>query len=68
MACHSMSKPNSSREKSVKKHVRGVLRIIVRLKMPSKRYRSAQRTRHFKHAPFIERKSKERRCNLLTLY
>ena len=34
-ACHSMSKPNSLQEKSVKKHARGLLRIIVRLKIPS---------------------------------
>ena len=30
-------KPNSPQEKSVKKHACGLLRIIVRLKMPSKR-------------------------------
>ena len=31
-ACHSMSKQNSPQEKSVKKHVHGLLHIIVRLK------------------------------------
>ena len=65
-ACHSMSKSNSPPEKSVKKHARGLLRITVRLKMPSKRYRSAQMTRHFKQAVFVEITSKERRCNVMT--
>ena len=40
-ACHSMSKPDSPSEKSAKKHARGLLHIIVKLKMPSKRYRAA---------------------------
>ena len=61
-AYHSMSKPNSPQEKavkknvhgSVKKNVHGSLRIIVRLKMPSKFYWSAQMTRQFKQACFIE--------------
>ena len=39
-AWHSMSKLNSPQEKSLKKHVWGLLRIIARLKKPSKRYRS----------------------------
>ena len=53
-ACHSMSNPNSPQEKSVKKNAHGLLRIIVRLKMPSKRYRSAQMTRHFIQALVVE--------------
>ena len=31
-ACHSMSKPSSPQENSFKKYLRGLLRIIVRLK------------------------------------
>ena len=34
-ACHSMSKQNSPQEKLIKKHERGLLCTIVRLKMPS---------------------------------
>ena len=41
-ACHSMSTPISPQDKLVKKHVRGLLRIIVRLKMPSKCYAIGQ--------------------------
>ena len=44
-ACHSMSRPNSAQEKSVQKHPRGLLCIIVRLIMACKHYRSAQMTR-----------------------
>ena len=36
--------------------------------MPSKRYRSAQMTRQVRHAAFVETTSKERRCNIMTLY
>lgn len=49
-AGRSMSKPNSPQEKSLKKHDRRLLRITVRLKMPSKCYLSAQMTRRFKQA------------------
>ena len=31
-------------------------------------YRSAQMKRHFKQAPFVETKSKERPCHIMTLY
>ena len=62
-----MSKPSSPQEKSVKKHERGLLRIIVILKMPGKRSRSAQMTRPFKQAHFVEKTSKERRSNIMTL-
>ena len=57
-----MSKLNSPQVKSVKKLVCWLLRISVRLKMPSKRYRS------FKQAPFVETSSKERQSNVMTLY
>ena len=63
-----MSKPSSPQENSLKKHVHGLLLIIVRLKMLRKRYRSAQMTRRFLLAPFAETKSKERRCNVMALY
>ena len=38
------------------------------IKMPSKRYPSAQMTRRFVLAPFVETTSKERRCNVMALY
>ena len=59
-----MSQPNIPQEKIGKSMRVG---IIVRLKMPSKRYLSAQMTRHFKQAPFFETTSKERPCNVMTL-
>ena len=62
-ACHSISKPNSPQEKWLKKHGCGFLFVIVRLKMHSKRYRSAQMTRQFKQALFIETTS-----HVMTLY
>ena len=63
-----MSKPSSPQENSLKKHVHGLLLIIVRVKMFSKRYRSAQMTRRFLLAAFAETTSQERRCNVLALY
>ena len=63
-----MSKPSSPQENSLKKHVHGLLLIIVRVKILSKRYRSAQMTRRFLLAPFAETTSKERRCSVLALY
>ena len=39
-ACHSMSKPRSSRREPVKQHAYEIVCIIIRLKMPGKRYRS----------------------------
>ena len=54
-----MSKPSSPQENSLKKHVHGLLRIIVRSQMPSERYRSAQMTRRFLLAPFVETTSKD---------
>ena len=69
-ACHSVSKPNSPQEKSVEKHECGLLGIIVRFKMPSKGYRSAQmmrlEARRTKRAPFVET-SIERQCKVMTL-
>ena len=63
-----MSNPNSSQEKSIEKHARELLCIIVILKMPGKRFWSAQMTRQFKQALFVETTSKERRSNVITLY
>ena len=37
------------------------------IKMPSKCYQSAQMTRHFKQAPFVETMLKERRHKVITL-
>ena len=67
-ACHSMSKPNSPQEKSVKTHACGLLCIIMRLKMPSKCYRSAQMARQFKQDPFIETTSKECQSDVISVY
>ena len=61
-----MSKPNIPQVKSVKKHAHGLL--IVRLKMPSKCYRSAKMTRQFKQVLFVKTTSKERRSDVMTLY
>ena len=45
-----------------------VITHICAIKMPSKRYRSAQMTRRFVLALFVETTSKERRCNVMALY
>ena len=63
-----MSKPKSPQEKSVKRHRRGLLLTTVRLKMPNKRYWSAQMTTQFKQTPFVKTTSKQRRSNVMTLY
>ena len=54
-----MSNPNSPQDKSVKKHARGLLHVIKRLKMPSNRYLAVQKTRNLEQAPFIKTTSKE---------